>query len=207
MNGTQETLSERRESLRQAGKIIIGSAGISLQGWYPTDKDLLDVVERESFVQYWKPNSRDAFMAEHVWEHLTEKEASQANANCYEFLRPGGRLRLAVPDGFHPDRGYIEYVKPGGTGVGSDDHQVLYNYQLLKAQLNEAGFLVCLLEYWDENGEFHFSDWTSTAGHIRRSRRYDPRNQEGSLRYTSLIVDGIKPMNLSGILEKHLPRL
>lgn len=40
----------------------------------------------------------DAFLAEHVWEHLSLEDAHRATRNCYRFLRPGGRLRLAVPD-------------------------------------------------------------------------------------------------------------
>jgi predicted SAM-dependent methyltransferase len=133
------------------------------------------------------------FLAEHVWEHLGSRQAIIANANCFEFLRPGGRLRIAVPDGFHPDPAYIEYVRPGGTGAGADDHKVLYNYKLISEELKNVGFEFRLLEYWDENGQFHFQEWSSEDGHISRSKRYDPRNQDGSLTYTSLIVDAIKP--------------
>jgi predicted SAM-dependent methyltransferase len=102
-------------------------------------------------------------------------------------------LRIAVPDGFHPDPDYIEYVRPGGTGAGADDHKVLYNYKLLSEQLRRAGFEVTLLEYWDENGDFHFRPWSSRDGYISRSRDHDERNQNGTLAYTSLIVDAIKP--------------
>ena len=41
---------------------------------------------------------------------------------------PGGNFRIAVPDGFHTDPSYIENVKPGGTGEGSEDHKNLFNY-------------------------------------------------------------------------------
>lgn len=40
----------------------------------------------------------DSFFAEHVWEHLSLQDAHRAARNCYRHLRPGGRLRLAVPD-------------------------------------------------------------------------------------------------------------
>lgn len=40
----------------------------------------------------------DAFLAEHVWEHLSLEDAHRAARNCHEYLHPGGRLRLAVPD-------------------------------------------------------------------------------------------------------------
>jgi predicted SAM-dependent methyltransferase len=183
----------RVQRYRVSGKILIGAAGQGNPGWLPTEKRFLDVTERGCFTLYWKPGSRRAFLAEHVWEHLDEEEAGKAIANCFEFLRPGGRLRLAVPDGCHPDPAYIESVRPGGTGAGADDHKVLYNYGSLSGKLALAGFRVELLEYWDESGRFHAREWSPEDGHIRRSSRHDPRNRAGTLAYTSLIVDGIKP--------------
>jgi predicted SAM-dependent methyltransferase len=190
---TQTSVFRKRKELGDARKIVIGSAGIAQPGWLATDKDTLDIVDRNSFLLHWKPDSIEALVAEHVWEHLSEDEAARADANCYEFLGPGGRLRIAVPDGLHPDPSYLEQVRPGGIGVGADDHRVLYDYRSLKAQLEKQGFQVHLLEYWDEHRQFHFENWSSEHGHIARSRRYDSRNQNGSLAYTSLIVDAIKP--------------
>lgn len=40
----------------------------------------------------------DAFLAEHVLEHLSLQDAHHAARNCHRFLRPGGRMRIAVPD-------------------------------------------------------------------------------------------------------------
>ena len=42
-------------------------------------------------------NLVDAFVAEHVWEHLSLPDAHRATRNCERHLRPGGRLRIAVP--------------------------------------------------------------------------------------------------------------
>lgn len=176
-----------------AKRIVLGSAGVPSPGWLLTDKDSLDISNRASFAQYWKPNSRSVFLAEHVWEHLNDDEAEKAYENCFEFLKRGGRLRIAVPDGFHPSAEYIDYVRPGGTGFGSDDHKVLYNYKLITEQIKKAGFEVVLLEYWDEQGDFHFRKWLSSDGYISRSKDHDERNQGGTLNYTSLIVDAIKP--------------
>ena len=178
---------------RRATRIVIGASGTSYPGWLSTDRDSLDISRRESFASYWRPGSRSIFLAEHVWEHLSPDQAKIANRNCFEFLRPGGRLRIAVPDGLHPDPSYIDYVRPGGSGSGSDDHKILYDFKILGRQLQEAGFEIELLEYWDDEREFHFQDWSSADGHIVRSKRYDPRNQNGVLAYTSLIVDAIKP--------------
>ena len=178
---------------RRAKKIVIGAGGTTFPGWFATDRETLDVLKREDFLGHWKPSSRATFLAEHVWEHLTVPDAAIAARNVFEFLRPDGRFRLAVPDGFHPDPAYIEYVRPGGTGAGADDHKILYTYRTMIEGLEQAGFKVVVLEHWDEHGKFHFVEWSKEDGYIDRSKRYDPRNQDGSLTYTSLIVDAFKP--------------
>ena len=99
---------------RLSKRIIIGSAGISYPGWLLTDKDTLDITKRTDFTRYWKTESRVMFLAEHVWEHLKDTEAKIAATNCFEFLKRGGRLRMAVPDGLNPNPSYAECVKPGG---------------------------------------------------------------------------------------------
>lgn len=177
-----------------AKRIILGAGGMSYAGWLATDQWTLDVIEQREFERFWRPNTREAFLAEHVWEHLTAPQRKRANENCFEFLKPGGRLRIAVPDGLNPDQSYIEQVRPGGKGSGAADHTVLFDHRSLGDELQAAGFHVQTLEYWDESGIFRFENWSSTDGHILRSRRHDPRNQNGVLRYTSLIVDAIKPI-------------
>lgn len=137
--------AKRYYQFTNSQKIVIGSSNIPQTGWLLTNEDELDITQRDDFVKYWKPNTRLAFLAEHVWEHLTLEESEKALRNCFEFLGCGGRLRIAVPDGFHPDPEYIEYVRPGGTGLGSDDHKVLYNYHLLSEALKMLGFnFICL---------------------------------------------------------------
>jgi predicted SAM-dependent methyltransferase len=189
--GWRRFLADAR--LPSADRVILGAGHTSYPGWFATNRDTLDVTARRDFARYWPPNSRQAFLAEHVWEHLTEREAAIANANCFEFLRPGGWLRIAVPDGHHPDPDYRESVAVGGSGCGADDHKVLYACTLMGDMLQRACFRVSLLEYWDADGVFHCMPWTSDAGHIKRSKAHDPRNRGSVLRYTSLIVDAIKP--------------
>ena len=59
--------------------------------------------------------------------------------------------------------------------------------------LRACGFEVNLLEYWDEYGTFHCTDWKTGDGFIRRSRWNDTRNSPDTIKYTSLIVDAVKP--------------
>jgi len=193
-----EHLEQRRRDLAsqiaaaQPLRIVVGSSGVFEGGWIPTDIDLLNLLNESDWAALFGRRTIDAILAEHVWEHLTEEQGLLAAQHCHRFLRPGGRLRIAIPDGLHPDPAYIEHVRVGGSGPGADDHKVLHTWKTLSAMLQKAGFKAQLLEYWDESAQFHHTDWSPEDGMIHRSRRFDPRNTDGALRYTSLIIDGIK---------------
>lgn len=184
----RERLSELGEHLQ----LIIGAGSTDYPGWLSTDIRQLNILKEKDW-HCFKGKMITNILAEHVWEHLSLKDARIANLHCYKYLADKGKLRIAVPDGFFPDSDYIDYVKPGGTGAGADDHKVLYNYKLMQAELEKAGFKVELLEYWDEEGVFHFNPWeVEEGGMVGRSKRFDERNAAGQLNYTSLIVDAIK---------------
>jgi len=169
-----------------AGKFIFNS------GWFSSDIYLLNILDAKSWFYNLLFFKASNIMAEHVWEHLTYEDGTIAAKNCYDYLKKEGTLRIAVPDGYHPDQNYINYVKPGGHGLGADDHKLLFNHVSLTQMLESIGFSVQLLEYWDKDGIFHSVDWTNDGGKIQRSKRYDHRNKDGKLNYTSLIVDAIK---------------
>jgi predicted SAM-dependent methyltransferase len=183
----------RRVLFSEKININIGSANVNPDSsWIATDLDVLDCTKKTDWYKMLLFLKVDKIMAEHVWEHLTPEQSNKALSNCYKFLKKGGTIRIAVPDGYHADEAYIEDVKPMGKGLGSHDHKVLYNYKILSECFADVGFKVSLLEYWDENKKFHYVDWTDENGHIRRSRRYDKRNKDGKLVYTSLIIEGKK---------------
>ena len=174
-------------------KIVIGSAGSRFKGWVSTDENVLDLLQEETWSPYFSRDDLDAILAEHVWEHLDAGEAKEAARICFQFLKPGGHLRVAVPDGLHPDPSYIEAVRPGGTGAGAEDHKVLYTYASLRDLFVDTGFDVRLQEYFDEHGRFHSHEWDPADGMILRSKRFDSRNSPGQLFYTSIILDALKP--------------
>jgi predicted SAM-dependent methyltransferase len=181
-----------------AKKIIVGANITRFEGWAPTDMGILNLVEASDWADYFKPDSLDAILAEHVWEHLAADEAVIAAKNCFNFLKPGGYLRVAVPDGFHPDPKYIEWVRPGGNGPGADDHKVLHTHETFRNVFASVGFDISLCEYYDEQGVFHSIDWDPADGMIRRSKRFDKANFDRSesgrnFDFTSIILDAIKP--------------
>jgi len=155
--------------------------------------DQLNIVVEKDWERYFQRDSVDALLAEHVWEHLTYEEGRTAAQLCFAFLRPGGRLRIAVPDGMHPDPDYIKAVKPMGSGPGSEDHKVLYTWKSLTSVLDSVGFVTRPLEYFDDRGNFIAAEWDPEGGMITRSARFDTRNRDGILHYTSIVFDALKP--------------
>lgn len=175
-------------------RIVIGSSSKYDSGWIPTEMEFLNLLKPADWDRFFQRNSLDAILAEHVWEHLTEEEGQDAAKRCFEYLKPGGYLRIAVPDGLHPNPTYLEWVRPRGASPMqlANDHKMLYTYATLKRLLESSGFRVDLYEYFDEAGAFHYSDWDVTAGKIWRSKRFDKRNTGGSLTFTSIILDAVK---------------
>lgn len=176
-------------------KIVVGASNVyDDESWTPTEVDFLNLLKENDWKNFFKEDSIDAILSEHVWEHLTEEEGKLAAKNCFKFLKKGAYLRCAVLDGFHVKDEYIHAVKPGGHGAGSDDHKILYNYKTFSNIFEQAGFEVKLLEYFDENHKFHQNKWSVKHDLIHRSKDHDKRNANGELNYTSLIVDAVKPV-------------
>ena len=175
-------------------KVIVGAGGTSEPGWLALGESDLDVTSFEQWAQRFAPSSLDAILAEHVWEHLTEVEALEATRNAAYFLRPGGVLRIAVPDGLHTCPRYVDWVAPG-TGFNGDDHKQLFDYRSLAALMRAAGLRPKLREWWDEAGMFHSDYSRDEEGRIERSlngKKFFDLTMLLGTPYTSLIVDGVK---------------
>ncbi len=177
-------------------KIVVGASGIFQDGWIPSDIEYFNILKPEDWQEYFIRSPIDAILAEHVWEHLTREEGVIAANFCYKYLKYNGYLRIAVPDGFNPSLEYINWVKPAGEGPGAQDHKILYNYKSLTEVLEIAGFHIDLLEYYDENGIFHYKEWSPDEGIIYRSMRFDERNDGSIVNYTSIIIDAKKPLKI-----------
>lgn len=178
-------------------KIIIGAGDTKQDGWLALQEYELDLLDIKSYKEYAEINSVDAFLSEHVFEHLTEEEGRCAAKNLYMFLKPGGYIRIAVPDGNFKNEVYQDVVKVGGPGPvdhPASSHKIVYDYKLLKDVFESAGFETNLLEYCDEKGDFHYKHWNAMDGKIGRSYRFDTRNFDDTLGFTSIIMDAYKPI-------------
>jgi predicted SAM-dependent methyltransferase len=168
---------------------MLGAGPFKTDGWFQTDKEILDVTSPDDWSTLFTPASIDSLLSEHMLEHLSEDEARTALAECYRYLKPDGLFRLAVPDGYRRDARYVKEVEPPADG-----HKMLYNVDSLTALLQSAGFTTTPLEYFDDQEQFHAVAWDENEGMIIRSVRFDTQQefQRDGLFYTSLIVDARK---------------
>lgn len=173
-------------------KLLVGAGLTDYKGWFPTDINFLDITDKKRFGKLFSNRKIDKILAEHVLEHLTEEQLRLTAENFFNYSSGKINIRIAVPDGFHKDEKYINMVKPGGSGNGSDDHKHLFNYKSLSEIFESAGFKSNPVEYWDENKEFHTSYSDDGNGVIIRSFKNDKRNSDGQPNYTSLIIDFTK---------------
>lgn len=112
--------------------------------------------------------SADAVFASHVFEHLAHEEMRSALRNVITMLRPGGLLRLVVPDLELRARHYLDALRQGdptaanwfmqdthlgrvrrGRGItgrlreiwGAEAHLWMYDYSSIAHLLSESGFV------------------------------------------------------------------
>ncbi|AOT68928.1 class I SAM-dependent methyltransferase [Geosporobacter ferrireducens] len=178
-------------------KVILGAGQTRFDGWMATQESELNLLSIDDWKRMFLPESVDAFLAEHVWEHLTLEQGIEAAKNCYAYLKPGGYLRCAVPDKNFRNEWYQNMVQVGGPGPTDHPaatHKIVYDWETFASVFENVGFEVKLLEYCDDYGDFHYIYWNEADGKIGRSFRFDTRNSVEKLRMISLIIDAKKPL-------------
>jgi predicted SAM-dependent methyltransferase len=153
---------QRRRALvlakRRPLQLHLGSSTNRLAGW--VNIDLLRPGRRLDL--YWDlrrglpfPSARvDAIFAEHLFEHLTHDDGSALVRECLRVLRPGGVLRIGVPDldryiaSYLGQDDLIDRVRPGrptrAIALGETfflyGHRCMYDFETLERTCIDAGF-------------------------------------------------------------------
>ena len=147
----------------------LGCGFNGLEGWLNTDlaparKEIvfLDVSRRFPIAGA----TFDLVYSEHLIEHLTLPQGRVMLSECYRILRPGGAIRIATPDlrriigllkpaPTELERMYLEWSTqkflpwapgPSGACVVNNffrdwGHQFIYDEDMLRFQLDDAGFV------------------------------------------------------------------
>lgn len=134
-------------------KLQFGCGSNQLEGWQNYDRDL----DLEKLPLPFRNESADFILLEHTLEHFTMRHAWLLIEDFYRILKPGGAVRIAVPDveriWFKFTPAYGEAVKVGGHGDGSltssvraavheHGHLSVWNQSLLAVFLSCAGFKI-----------------------------------------------------------------
>lgn len=179
-------------------RIIVGAALTHQKGWYSTNEQWLDIASEACWASVFKGKALlTHVVAEHVFEHLSESQARRALALIHRHMVPGAMIRIAVPDGYHPDPLYRAQVGIAGKGPDAEDHKQLLNADSLRQLLEDSGFTAKHLEGYRADGRLLQSAIDERDGCILRSRS-NPANMRDVAGWdyldanTSLIMDGVK---------------
>lgn len=77
-------------------------------------------------------NSVDVIYHSHVLEHLDKMEAKKFIKNCYEVLKSGGIMRVAIPD---LEKICVEYLNNLNRGFDSNNETDIMNYKWNKIEI------------------------------------------------------------------------
>jgi SAM-dependent methyltransferase len=130
-------------------RLDLGAGAVSPQGFVP----LGNVNGTGIYPLPYGDATVDEIRASHVLEHFGHREVPAVLADWVRVLKPGGRLRVAVPDFGKIAEGYVAgkdqntqgYVM-GGQTDGADFHKVLFDRSQLARALAASGLM--LIREW-----------------------------------------------------------
>ncbi len=144
------TMSENADS-GPLVRLNIGAGDIALPGFTPIDKKL---GHEAGNLKEYADGTVDEIYASHVLEHFPAAFVSGVVTEWCRVLKPGGRLRIGVPDFRKVAESYIDGKKlphagyiMGGQTDKDDFHFAMFDAETLRDVLEHAGFE--RIGYWE----------------------------------------------------------
>ncbi len=153
-------------------RVNFGAGHCRIDGWQNTDFDYPEGPDR---IDITKPlpfgdNSVDRILSEMCCEHVTHQQAWSFLVECHRILKPGGLIRITIPDFSlcwrlkDPDWLRVNQGVTNNDGSLRDQmksiifahgHQGLWNSDLLLCVMEAIGFMDCSVHRageskWDE---------------------------------------------------------
>jgi glycosyltransferase involved in cell wall biosynthesis/predicted SAM-dependent methyltransferase len=197
-------------------KLNLGSFTVMARNWLNVDiLDLTEYARQNSYLfkQHdvttgipCDSNSVDAIVSSHLLEHLTRKDGLKLLTECFRILKPGGILRVAIPDAkilaryyansyngdtsFKKQFGYNEGVKSA-----TDEAEAFWNIVIAgHSTAYDAGAVEKLMT------DIGFIDVLAMEAGISRDKDIQSETTDMYQDHTSYI-EGIKPRTLTTLLD------
>ena len=151
----------------------------------------VDKVDNIKYLRSFKSDSVDVIYSASVLEHFTRWEYKNALRRWYDLLKPGGVLRLGVPDfeaivEHYMEGGSLNSVMGllyGGQDYDQNFHYVCWDFKKLKGDLKELGFKDIHRYDWRDTEHSHIDDF---------SQAYIPHMDKENGRLMHLNVEATK---------------
>lgn len=140
-------------------KLNIGAGSTKLEGFTPIDRK----IGSEAYPLNYQEGSVEEIRASHILEHFPAAQVPAVLSDWVRALRPGGRIRISVPDfdtiaamrSTDTDPAWPRYLM-GGQVDDDDFHKSIFTAQSLRLMMEKAGLQK--VDRWQ-------SDNTDTAAH------------------------------------------
>lgn len=186
-------------------KLHLGCGNKHLDGFLNVDirkMDGVDLVDDITKLSSIENNSADIIYISHVLEHVGRREYMDVLKRWYDILKPGGVLRIAVPDfeqvvkhyNQHGDLRILLGFLYGGQNYPQNYHYCTWDFKTLSEDLVAAGF-----------GNVRRYDWKKTehASVDDFSQCYLPHMDKDNGMLMSLNVEAVKvkPIDKQELIE------
>lgn len=134
-------------------KLHLGCGPRFLKGYIHIDLSNYDHIDHRvdiaNMKSLFEDNSIDEIYACHVLEHFSRKDIIPVLKEWNRILKPGGKMRLSVPDfeaivSFYLKEGQLHQLQGflcGGQKDHLDHHHVVFDFTLMKKTLESLGFI------------------------------------------------------------------
>lgn len=178
-------------------KLHLGCGRVQIPGFFHVDmleSEHVDHVGSIDMLDFVPGETVELIYASHVLEHFGRWEYKQVLAEWWRVLRPGGVLRLAVPDFAMCAKLYYEKgLQDGLSGLVGlicggqrhvlDTHRMVFDEALLTSALREVGFTAVRRWDWRQTEHAHIDDY---------SQAYLPHMDKENGTLMSLNLEAIK---------------
>lgn len=156
--------------MKKARKLHIGAGRVYLPGFI--NVDIFDTHHADLYCDLtalpWEKGTFDLIYASHVLEHVHRRQVTATLFAWGQMLRPGGLLRLAVPDfgavceRYRETRNLPELLGLlyGGQNHPKNNHFITFDHATLREHLLKAGFKKVRTWDWRKTEHSDFDDYS-----------------------------------------------